>query len=188
MLKPWTVRRSRYVVRDEWIAVRADACVTPRGAELDPYYVLEYPDWIHLVAFDAAWRVLLIRLYRHALGAVSLEIPSGRMEPGETPEETARRELLEETGCAGERFTRLGSLTPNSATHANRSHCIAAFNCRPVQPPAPDEAEDILVEWVTVPELMALLDRGQFNQALQMAALLLGLRHAGFLRVEAPRP
>ncbi|PWB82401.1 MAG: NUDIX hydrolase, partial [Methylocystaceae bacterium] len=46
-LRPWEVRASRRLLHDRWISLRADHCVTQRGVVLDPYYVLEYPDWVH---------------------------------------------------------------------------------------------------------------------------------------------
>ncbi len=47
VLKRWKVTASRYLLRDQWLTVRADDCVTETGATLAPYYVLEYPDWAH---------------------------------------------------------------------------------------------------------------------------------------------
>ncbi len=48
----WTVNHSRYVLRDRWITVRADDCVTSQGVEIAPFYVLEYLGWVHVVALD----------------------------------------------------------------------------------------------------------------------------------------
>ena len=67
-LQPWTVRSSRRVLHDRWISVRADDCVTAEGAEVSPFYVLEYPDWVNVVALDDENHVLLVRQYRHGLG------------------------------------------------------------------------------------------------------------------------
>ena len=78
----WQVRRSRYVLEDRWIRVRADDCVTPRGTEISPFYVLEYRDFAQVVATDEEDRVVLVRLYRHGRGEVSLELPGGIMNPG----------------------------------------------------------------------------------------------------------
>lgn len=88
----------QYVLRDRWISVHADDCVTAEGVEISPYYVLEYPDWVNVVALDEYDHVLLIRQYRHGLGRISLELPCGGAEPGESTLDAARRELLEETG------------------------------------------------------------------------------------------
>lgn len=183
-IEPWRVESSRYVVRDRWIRLRADVCVTPHGHRLDPYYVLEYADWVHVAVFDDDLNVMVIRLYRHGAGEVALEIPSGVVEPGESPEVTAARELLEETGHAPERIEPLGSFTPNSATHTNRSHCLMALGCRPVSEPTFDESEQIEHEWVSPSTMAQWIDRGVFTQALQLNALLLAFRRLGLPREE----
>src|SRR4051794_40784446 len=118
-LQPWTVLTSRHVHRDRWIAVRADECRSASGALIAPYYVLEYPDWVHVVALDHNDLLLLTRQYRQGDRSVSLELPCGTIDPSySTPEAAARRELLEETGCTGT-FEPVGRFSPNPATHNN---------------------------------------------------------------------
>ena len=91
--KPWTVTASKYLVQDKWLTVRADRCQTARGVTVDPYYVLEYPDWVQIVAFDADNRILVTQQYRHAAGSLCLELPCGIVEAAdETPLAAARRE------------------------------------------------------------------------------------------------
>ncbi len=181
-MKPWHLKKSKYVLKDRWIAVRADECVTEHGHVVEPYYVFDYPDWIHLVAFDQDMRVLLIRLYRHGTQSINWEIPAGVVEDSEEPVETAKRELMEETGCKAERYALLGSLTPNSATHRNRVHCLVAYGCRKVADPSLDDSEDIESAFTPVKDLLQMIDTGEFFQALHIAAIMLALRHAGLLK------
>lgn len=111
---------SRYVHKDRWIAVRADDCVTEDGVSVAPYYVLEYPDWVEIVALDADDNLLLVRQYRHGIADFSIELPAGGMDPsGADPCTAAARELLEETGCAGD-MVWVGEARRNASTHANR--------------------------------------------------------------------
>lgn len=181
-IKPWSVIGSEYLLRDRWITVRADRCRMPDGTPVEPYYVLEYRDWVHMVVFDPQDRILVTRLYRHGNGEICLEIPAGTMEDGDvSPEAAARREVLEETGYTADHFTLVGDLTPNSATHNNRVHCFAAFNARPVQSPAPDASEEIGFGFMPEAELMAAIAEGRFRQALHIAAIFLALQHAGRL-------
>ena len=53
MIRPWRVLASRHVVADRWIRVRADHCQTAEGVDIDPFYVLEYPDWVQIVAISS---------------------------------------------------------------------------------------------------------------------------------------
>jgi 8-oxo-dGTP pyrophosphatase MutT (NUDIX family) len=173
-LRPWEVRASRPLVRDRWISLRADHCVTQRGVELDPYYVLEYPDWVHVVALDESERLLLVRQYRHGAGAMSLELPGGVMDPQESdPLVAGARELLEETGHVAASMRHLTRLSPNPASHANSVHLLLAEGARAVAPLTLDDSEDIVVE------------RVPWREALELAlgGAILNVQHIGLLAI-----
>lgn len=180
----WRVTASRYIHKDHWIALRADDCVTEEGAVVAPYYVLEYRDWVEVVALDVANNVLLVRQYRHGLGDISTELPAGGMDPGETdPVAAAARELLEETGCAGT-FSLVGETRPNAGTHTNRSHIVLARDVVRVSAPKDDPAERIETVWVQAAEAIRMALAGELTVGMQAAALLRGLVQAGVARVE----
>ncbi|TWF54495.1 NUDIX hydrolase [Neorhizobium alkalisoli] len=95
----WSVLSSETVVKDRWIDLRAETCVTPSGQEIAPYYVLSYPDWVNIVAITADDEIVLVRQYRHGAADVFTEIPGGAVDAGDPdPVAAAKRELLEETG------------------------------------------------------------------------------------------
>ena len=175
-MKPWKTITSEHVLRDKWLTVRADTCETPEGVTVSPYYVLEYSDWVHIVAVDPDNRVLITRQYRHAIGKVCAEIPCGVVESGESPLAAAQRELLEETGCTAETLTHLASLHPNPATHSNMIHCFLAGGAVLTHSPDQDESENITFEFRSVPKVLELIDSGEFSQSLHVASLLLVLR------------
>ena len=121
-LTKWKTLSSRYLIRDQWLTLRADRCVTANDIVLDPYYVQESPDWVQVAAVDHAGRVLITRQYRHALGQISVELPCGAVDPGEAPVAAIRRELLEETGCEVDELQALPVLSSNAARDTNRVH------------------------------------------------------------------
>jgi 8-oxo-dGTP pyrophosphatase MutT (NUDIX family) len=173
------VTSSRYVHKDRWLTVRADDCLTDDDVSIAPFYVLEYPDWVHIVALDAEGNVLLVRQYRHGLGDFSLELPAGAIDPADAdPLSAAARELLEETGCAGA-MTLAGLTTPNPSTHANLIHTIVARDVRQVAAPADDPTERLELLWVPVGEAIRRALGGQMIAAIQVASLLTGLVQAG---------
>ena len=181
----WRVTASRIVHHDRWIHLRADDCVTDEGAVVAPYYVLEYRDWVEVVALDAHDNVLLVRQYRHGYGDISTELPAGNMDPGETdPVAAAARELLEEAGCAGT-LTLIGESRSNAASHANRTHIILARDVVRVAEPHDDPGERIESFWVPVAEAIRMALSGELTNGMQAAALLRGLVAAGVARIEA---
>lgn len=183
-MRPWRVRGSRRVLRDAWIDLRADHCVTPRGVKLDPYYVLQYPDWVHVAAFDEEDRLLLVRQYRHGAGVVSLELPGGVMEPHESdPLVAGARELLEETGHAAASLRHLARLSPNPASHANALHILLAEGARRERPLALDAGEDIVVEALPWAEALDLALSGGVINAQHVGLLVMALAAAKGVRV-----
>jgi len=171
----WTVTHSRYPIRDQWLTVRADSCRMPDGTGIAPYYVLEYPPWVAVVAMTASRELVLVREYRHGLGQTILGLPCGNVAPGETATEAAHRELREETGYGGKRISELGRLSPNPATHANLLHCFLIKPVSPVTIPDCDPTEKIETVLMTVDQLAEQIAEGKFCHALHLAALFLAL-------------
>ena len=100
----WEVLKSDYLFRKEWFTVRLERVRLPNGSEIAEYWVSEYRPWVNVVAVTRTEEVVLIRQYRHGLGAVHFELPAGTTDEGEVDlEAAARRELGEETGYGGGR-------------------------------------------------------------------------------------
>ncbi len=177
-IQPWKTENSDIVLRDQWIQVRADDCRTAEGHRVSPYYVLEYPDWVHMVVFDRRDRMCITRLYRHGNGEISTEIPAGTMDDHERdPIETGARELLEETGCRAVNWTCIASWTPNSATHNNTVHCLVASGAEAVQAPLQEPGEYIEHSFEDIDRVLGWIDNGRFRQALHIAAIFAALRY-----------
>ena len=182
ILKPWTIKHSTYLVNDRWLKLRADCCETADGREIDPYYVLEFKDWVHVVALDKDNRILITRQYRHAAGVICAEIPCGEIESGESPRQAIERELLEETGCVADTFELVQSVYPNPARQNNRTYCFLAQGTVRKHEPKPDEFEQIASEFVAIEDVLAMMERGEFSQAMHIGTLYAALVRVGFLR------
>lgn len=179
-LKPWRVTASRIVLADRWIRLRADSCLAPSGDVVDPFYVLEYADWVHVVALTDDGRLVMNRQYRHAAGEVHLELPGGVMDPADAdPVAAGRREFREETGFGAREFRHVVSLRPNPATHTNRVHTVLALGAAPEGPPSFDNGEEIAVELLPVVEALRLVRAGEVQQSTHVASLLLALATGG---------
>ena len=97
----------------------------------EPFYSLKLPDYAVAVALTEDQQVLIVRQYRPALERHTLEFPSGLVDAGETPAETVRRELLEETGYQAGEIEPLGGMDPDTGRLGNRIWCFLAKGVRP---------------------------------------------------------
>jgi len=91
-----------------------------------PYYSLSMLDYVSTVALTTEDELLLVRQYRPAVERYTLELPSGHVECGESPEASARRELFEETGYQADQIEWLGTLAPDTGRLGNRLWCYFA--------------------------------------------------------------
>ena len=172
----WETLDSTFPLSDEWIRIRRDKCRMPDGRLVDPYYVLERPDYCMIFRVTADNQVVLVEQYRQGAGVISLEIPGGLCEPGESePEAAARRELLEETGYGKGNFTLLGELYPNPAVQDNRAFCYLARNVEKVDRQDLDDNEDISVRLASVDKVREMVFSSQIKHAVHLGCIFLAL-------------
>jgi ADP-ribose pyrophosphatase len=100
------------------------------GSE-QPHYTIHAPDFVVIVAVTQPGDLLMVRQFRPSVAASTLELPAGHVDPGETPEEAARKELAEETGHEADTFELIATLSPSTARYTNRLFCYFAGNARP---------------------------------------------------------
>lgn len=116
--------------------------------------------------------MLFVRQFRHGTQTETLELPGGSTEARDpSPLESARRELLEETGYVSESWRAIGVVDPNPAVQSNACHTFLAQDVRKVAEPAPDGAEDLAVELLSPEEVSRRVGSGEIRHALTVAAL-----------------
>lgn len=169
--KKWKVLRSEYLFRRPWLTARKDEVQLPDGRINPEYYILEYPDWVNIIALTKDGQMILERQYRHGLGKTCYELPCGVIEQGETPLEAAKRELLEETGYAGGVWQEWMTLSPNASANSNLMHCFIARDVEKVAEQDLDPTEDIAVSLHSEAYVRDLLADNQVMQALMVAPL-----------------
>ena len=137
-MKETTIKK-RPVFRGPFFTLREHRVRIPGGGE-KRRYILEHPGAVAAVCLFPGDRVLLVRQFRKALERETLEIPAGKMERGEKPLDTMRRELLEETGYRAGSLKHLVSYYPTLGMSTEIIHVYLAQNLRRAKSPARDEA------------------------------------------------
>lgn len=140
-----------------------------KGSGKLPNYSIHSPDFVCIIAVTAQNELLLVRQFRHAIGETTLEFPAGHVDKGETPEQAARKELIEETGHMADKFELLATLSPSTARFTNRLWCYFASDAQPY-PNAHIEPGLDCVRWSK--EVKALLQEPDFYSCGNWAALM----------------
>lgn len=167
----WRVLDREYIIRRPWLTARRDKVELPDGRVIEEYYVLEYPDWVNVIAITQEGQFVMERQYRHGLGVDSTELPCGVMEKGEEPLEAARRELLEETGYGNGEWTELMAIAPNPGSQNNLTHCFLAVGVEKIAEQSLDDTEELTVHLMSEAEVKSLLENNRICQALMVAPL-----------------
>jgi 8-oxo-dGTP pyrophosphatase MutT (NUDIX family) len=128
------------------IRVTTDDVVLPNGHRT-LLEVVHHPGGAAAVAIAADERVCLLRQYRYVADGWLWELPAGKLEPNEPPQETARRELAEEAGVSAQNWQALGVVLSSPGVFSERLHLFLATGLDSV-PSAQEPSELIEVHWV----------------------------------------
>lgn len=145
----------------------------PQRAVASDFFVLDSPDWVHVIAHTAEDQLVLVNQFRFGTVDFSLEVPGGLIETGENPVEAGRRELLEETGYGEGEARLLARIRPNPAIQGNWCHIVLLEGVRLVAPLSWDEHEEIEVRTLPTADVLALARQGALEHSLTLAALFL---------------
>ena len=141
-IKKWTTLESRYIIQRPWLTARVDKVQLPDGRINPEHSVLEYPEWVNIIAITREGQFVMVRQYRHAMDIVLDELCAGVMEQGETPLQAAQRELLEETGYGGGTWREIMTVGQNPSICNNITHCFLAEGVERLSDQHLDAGED----------------------------------------------
>ena len=153
------------------INLRVDTVILPNGKEAKRE-VVEHPGAVAVVPLLPDGRIIMVRQYRHAVGKALLEIPAGKLDRGEIPEQCAARELEEETGYACNQLRSLTSVWTTPGFSDEIIHIYAAENLqKKVQ--NLDEDEFLQIEIYSKEQLRQMMQDGSISDSKTIIGLCL---------------
>ena len=161
---------SRRIYEGRIVSLRNDTVRLPSGRE-SVREVVEHANAVTILPVDDKGRLLLVRQYRLPARAVLLEAPAGNMDDGETPEETAHRELREETGHDCRELKPLPNFYPAPGFSEEFMYCFLAtglFESTADQ----DEDEDVRLEFHSLEAALTAIQGGEIVDAKTIVAIL----------------
>lgn len=177
-MRPETRVASRRVFTGQIVSVRVDTVRLPDGRETQRE-VVEHPGAAVIVPLRASDEILMVRQFRYTVGETLLELPAGTMQPGETADGCAARELAEEVGARARQYEKLASLFPSPGILTEILHIFLATDLEE-GPPIREPDEDLAVERLALSDAVARVYRGEIRDAKSVAGILLAAYRLGW--------
>jgi 8-oxo-dGTP pyrophosphatase MutT (NUDIX family) len=158
---------------ENWLfRLRCERFQSRKTGKTHDFYVTHLADGVQIIALTPEKKLVMVRQFRAGSRRDSLEVPGGLLERGEEPNVAGARELLEETGYAGDPPEPLGIMWPNPALLTMRVNTVVIRNARPIAAARPDQSEELIVELVPIGDIPASIKSGRIDHAVTVAGLL----------------
>jgi len=166
---------SKIVFDGHLLHIHSDTVLLPDGNKAKREW-FEHRGASVIVAFDDDGRLIMVRQYRHPLGRATIELPAGKIDKGETPEECALRELSEETGLTAAKLTEIARLAPAAAYTSEILYIYLAEGLSEREL-SPDEDEFVSMEKWELCDVLDAIDKNEIIDAKTQIGVLRYLRY-----------
>ena len=162
------------IYESDYVCLYADKVELPSGYVIEKYHQIHYPhEAVSIVVFNEHDEILLIQSKRYTVMRLEWEIPAGRIEDGETKEDAARRECMEETGCTVKDLRFLCSQNPANGM----SDCVCHVFAAKVNTESAnfDQNEVATKKWVSREKILEMLKNNDTKDGVSILAILYAL-------------
>lgn len=168
--QPFRVHSTEQVYSSPWCGLRRDM-VELAGGRLQEYHVFEVKPSTAVVPVLADGSIALLWQYRHPHQHTHWEVPAGRIDEGESPEEAAHRELLEETGLRTDNLEYVTEFFPTNGISSHHATIFIAHDCEQIADPTPEAAERFVLRIHSEEEVRRRLNAGGFADGFTALSL-----------------
>jgi len=168
MLNPWRKIKSQTKFKNPWWEYRLDNCLLPSGEKGEYHYVHTHGSAM-IIPFFNNGEILMLNQFRYLHNKESLEFPCGSIKDGETIEETARKELIEETGYDG-KLEKIGQFIPYNGISDDITYVFIARELKLSNSATKDDSEEFELLKLKEAEIDQKIQTGKIDDGMTLAA------------------
>jgi 8-oxo-dGTP pyrophosphatase MutT (NUDIX family) len=169
--KSWEIIKSEPGPDLGLFQARYDWVKNPRNEKTFRAVILESQDWVNVIAVTPEKKIVVVKQFRFGVSKITVEIPAGKLDEGETSEQAAIRELKEETGYVTDTWRYLGWFEGNAAFLNNVCHFWLALDVVKSHSQQLEWGEDISIAELSVEEVRQEIERGNMRNSFTVLGL-----------------
>ncbi len=169
----WKRLDRKTLVDTKFLKVYEDKIKLPNGNVVDDYTVVEKPDYVVIIATDESGNIISLREYKYAIGEKVNTLPGGHVIKSELLLESAKRELLEETGYTANDWQELGYFYDYASKDCHKAYFVKATNARKTDDAKYEITESIDVRVIPITQLKKEVMNGEWKTNVALAGLVM---------------